>query len=120
MLTSILRILGRIVIILLVAIVVIGLASLLSKTTGSAQGFRSDEGQRVAPPGGSNLAEQPGRPQRGEGDGEGIQANGSLFRGLFQVFTNSLIIAVFVWIGLLLFKRIKRQPETILQNPVES
>ena len=122
MFTSILRIIGRIALILLVAAAVIGFVTMVSKTTSNTSGFRSDGEQRFLPqPGqvGNNQAGQPARPPRREGGGEGFEGSGSIARGLIQVFTNGLLIGVFVWIGLLIFRRNKRQPPTSLQGQVE-
>ena len=125
MLKSIFRILGRITIILLAAAVVVGLAFGVSKLTGAgASRFRSDDGQRFTAPAGTsgvaNSAGQPNRPARGRGgDDEGFGDNGSLARGLFQVFTNTLLIGIFTWVGVLLFRYTKRRSPTTLPDQAE-
>jgi hypothetical protein len=125
MLKSIFRILGRITIILLAAAVVIGLAFGASKLipAGTSR-FRPDDGQRFTAPAGTagtaNSAGQPNQPPRGRGgDDEGFQDNGSLARGLFQVFTNTLLIGVFTWVGVLLLRYMKRRTSTGLPDQVD-
>ena len=110
MLNSILRIIGRILLILLVAGVVIGAAFGLSTFTGGTGRFRSGEGQRFTQPsaGANNEAGQVGRPPRGGGDDEGVPNNGSISRGLVQVLTKAVVIGVITWIGLLLLRFYKQ------------
>ena len=126
MLKSIFRILGRITIILLAAAVVVGLAFGVSKLTGAgASRFRPDDGQRFTAPAGApsaaNSAGQPNRPARGPGgNDEGFRDNGSFARGLFQVFTNTLLIGIFTWVGVLLLRYTKRRTPTTLQDQVDS
>jgi len=123
MLKSIFRILGRITIILLATVIVVGLAFGVSKLTGSGNSrFRPDEGQRfTAPATGTDPAGQPNQPPRSRGgDEEGFQDNGSLIRGLFQVFTNIVLIGVFTWVGVLLLQYSKRRTPTALPDQVDS
>lgn len=110
MLKSILRTLGRIALILLASGIVIGIAYGFSLLGNGNQNFRPD-GERSFEQG-SNITEN-GRnnrlPRRHEEGEEGFRENGSIGRGLIQLTTNSLIIAIFTWIGLLIFRRFKRR-----------
>jgi hypothetical protein len=112
MLKSIFRILRRIALILLIAGAVVSLAYGLSRTVNISPRFGRDGGgerfAQSAPAGANGQPAQPPQQFRGGGD-EGFRENGSLSRGLFQVFTNALLIGLFTWIGLLLFRRYKRR-----------
>ena len=113
MINSILRITGRIFLILLAAALVVGLSYGLSSITGrSANRFGSGEGQRFTPPGSglNNNGGQFARPARGGGDGEGFRENGSFIGGLVQVLAKALVIAVFTILGLIGLRLVKRQP----------
>jgi hypothetical protein len=113
MIKSIFRILARILLILLVASAVVGLAYGASKMTGSAAPrFRPDDNPNFTQPGapgGNNQAGQFARPPRGPGGDEGFRENGSITRGLFDVLKNILIIGVITWIGVIIFRHSKRR-----------
>lgn len=113
MLKSTLRVLGRTLLILLAAAIVSGIAYGLSTTTsGSTQRFRTEGEQRFeqpSAPGVGNQTGQPARSTRGREERDGFRENGSLTRGLFQVFTNILLVSLFTGLGLLLFKRNKNR-----------
>lgn len=118
MLKSILRILGRSLIILLAAVIVCSAAYGLSKVSGSSNTrFRSEEGQRFEPQGTSNQNGQTTRPPRREGGEEGFRGNGSITRGLMQVFVNILLLTAFTWIGLILFNFGKNRKSTDSPEP---
>ena len=107
---SILRIFGRIALILLAAGIVIGLAYGLSRFTGNQSRFRSDGGgQRFTQPQAGDNNGQFARPPRG-GEDEGFRENGSIVAGLIQVLTKAVVIGVFTWIGLLVLYLVKRKP----------
>ncbi len=114
MLKSILRTLGRIALILLASGVVIGITYGFSLLGNGNQNFRP-EGERsfeqASPTRGNNNqsgqnTRQPRRHAEGE---EEFRVNGSVGRGLIQFTTNSLLIAIFTWVGLLIFRRFKRR-----------
>lgn len=115
MLKSIFRILGRTLLILAIAGIVVGLTYGLSKTININPRFGRDGGEerfaQAAPPGANGQPGQPPRQFRG-GDDEGFRDNGSWVRGLFQVFTNILLIGFFTFIGQLLFRRYRRRIPT--------
>ena len=114
---SILRILGRITLILAAAAVVVGLAYGFSSITGSSARFRPGDNQRFTPPssGSNNQSGQFSRQPRGD-EGEGFRENGSLIAGLVQVLTKAVIIGVFTWLGLLALGLMKRKPPQASQD----
>ena len=115
MLKSIFRILGSTVLILAVAGIVVGLAYGVSRTVNINPRFGGEGGgerfTQAAPPGANGQPSLPPR-QLGGGENEGFRENGSLTRGLFQVFTNILLIGLFTFIGQLLFRRYRRRIPT--------
>ncbi|MEI7849210.1 MAG: hypothetical protein WCK35_25660 [Chloroflexota bacterium] len=110
MLKSILRTLGRIALILLASGVVIGIAYGFSLMGNGNQNFRPD-GERSFEQGSNTTqnGQNTRPPRRHEGGEEGFRENGSVGRGLIQLTTNSLMIAIFTWVGLLIFRRFKRR-----------
>lgn len=110
MLKSILRTLGRIALILLASSLVIGIAYGFSLLGNRNQNFRP-EGERSFEQGSNTTQNAQGTrpPRRHEAGAEGFRENGSVGRGLIQFTTNSLIIAIFTWVGLLIFRRFKRR-----------
>jgi hypothetical protein len=112
MVKSIFRIMGRIVLILVVASVIIGISAFgLSKLGNPNPRFGNREGgDNLAPARSAVTNGLPGQNFRGrEGGDDGIRNNGSLVRGMVDVVTNGLIIGIFTWIGVLLFNYSRRR-----------
>jgi hypothetical protein len=112
MLKSIFYVIARILLILLVAAAIVGLASYgLSQTANLNPRFGNRAGgtnfDAARPP--ANNGQPPAQNFRPRGGEEGFRGNGSLTRGLFQVFTNTLLIGMFTWLGLFIFNRNKRR-----------
>lgn len=111
MLKSSLTILGRVFIILLVSVVIFSIAYGFSLLNPSAGRFRPEGSNRIGLSGAqsdnSSKNQQPNG--RGREEHEGFRGGISITRGFGQFFTYSLIIAIFVWVGLLIFPRFRRR-----------
>jgi hypothetical protein len=117
MLKSVFLIVGRIIIILAVAGIVIGLVAGLSSVINfnprfGREGDRERFAQGQQPDGVTGQPGQPPQQPRGE-DEEGFRGGGSLVRGLMDVAMNAAGIAIFTLAGWFLFRRYRRRlPET--------
>ncbi|MEI6290515.1 MAG: hypothetical protein WCP19_08790 [Chloroflexota bacterium] len=123
MLKSTFTIFGRILIILLASAVIFSFAYAVSLANPSTGRFRPEGDHQVSSAGSTinNNTDSNNQPNFRSREGhEGSREGVSITRGLGQLFTNSLITAIFVWLGLLIFPRFRRRMPTNPSPEVET